>query len=137
MTNAVARIAPSQEALLWSLRYLLSGLAIAGIAASLTVSTANAADALVPVPTLDRTSSSPSWGAGPVMVSLLAVARQERPIAGIEPAALRSGDVRPTSLPLPVRESATVVTAFAPERALHIGGSLKLTPVSFSLSSHR
>lgn len=95
MSTSIARIASYHEPLQWTLRYLLSGLAIAGMAASLNVSTVQASYPLAPLP-VGPDSNGRSWGAGLVVASLLAAARQERPIAGIEPAAWQSDDGRPT-----------------------------------------
>lgn len=132
------RTAPHYQALLRALRYGLSGLAISGLAASLSISTARAAEELVATPAFGQASNTHVWGAGPVIVSLLAVARHEGPIAGIEPAALRLGGIRPTSLPLPGREPARPAHVYsAQQRLLSAGPSLKLTPAAFSSSFRR
>ncbi len=132
MPTGFAKAAPNHEVLRRTLRSLLGGLAIAGAAAVLNVSTAAAAETFVAVPAFGQAGNGSSWGAGPVMVSLVAIARQTRPIAGIEPAALRSGGIRPTSLRLPVRGPALGAPIYdAQEGPLPSGGGLKLIPASF------
>jgi len=100
-----------------SLRTAIAILVLSGVSAIAGAPAAHASsDVTQPV-----TAQSSTWGAGPIMVSLVEVARKEKPVTGLEKTTADAEPIKPIQMQLPQQPVAVPQSDRALKQALSPG----------------